>query len=403
MRGVEDGTREQRAHHAAGHLEARDPTRDLTQVAHTVELGGSDRGRHRAHAGADAEGDAAHVGTPIRGREREAHACDDAGNGTQDVTGPQAELVVDGAERDLGDHHRHHVDAHDGTRPGKAVAARDDLLAVDGHARHVGHLVAEHRQVHDAHEHEGAHEQPERRMTLDDVPAGTIARGGELLGRGSVLGRLLGNLLGAVGLKPDVRGTGVKGEGGDGEARHKADERERKERRTPAVAHDDRAHDGREHRAAKAGARERDGDGKAALGREPVGRDERDEQARAGDHHHAGDGDEHVELPRRGDEREGHEHERGDGHREAAEHPARDAVGQDTHGGGAHDAHQRGDGTREVVLREGEAQVLDDIRLEERDTVDERGVAGGHDEEAGGHHEPAGKDLVRLGCHGSSF
>ena len=51
------------------------------------------------------------------------------------------------------------------------VAARDDLGAVDGNARHIRNLVGQDGAVNESHKEEGDDKQPKRRALLDARPA----------------------------------------------------------------------------------------------------------------------------------------------------------------------------------------------------------------------------------------
>ena len=150
----------------------------------------------------------------------------------------------------------------------------------------------------------------------------------------------------------------------DGQRRHHADSREHQEGGTPANAHDKRAHDGRQNSAAKARTRKCDGNGKAALGRKPVGGHKADEQAGRGHSEAARNGKEHVDLPQLTDKAHASKHRRGSDNGERAQYAATHLIGNMADNERTHDAHYGGDGIGDVVLRKGNAQVADDQRLE---------------------------------------
>ncbi len=197
-------------------------------------------------------------------------------------------------------------------------------------------------------------------------------------------------------LQANLGRFGAEGIRRDGQRRHNADGGKHQEGGTPTHAHDQRAHDGRQNGAAKARARKCDGDGKASLGRKPVGGHQANEQAGRGDSEAARDGKEHVDLPQLTDKAHAHEHRRGGYDGKRTQNATTNLVGNMANDKRSDNAHHRGDRIGDVVLRKRYSQVTDDERLEQALAVDENGVARGHDHKAGGHHEPAGEELTLL-------
>ena len=276
------------------------------------------------------------------------------------------------------------------------MATRDNLGAVDGNARHVGDLVGQDGAVNEPHKEEGDDKQPKRRALLDTRPANANLRSRVLV---LVAGRRDGRIARVLAerLQTDLGRLGAEGIGRDGQRRHHADSREHQEGGTPANAHDQRAHDGRQNSAAKARARKCDGDGKASLGRKPVGGHKANEQAGRGDGKAARDGKEHVDLPQFTDKAHTGKNGRGGNYSERAQNATTNLVGNMANDKRSDNAHHGRDGVGDVVLGKRDPEVADDERLEQAHAVDEDGVARGHDHKAGGHHEPAGEELTLLG------
>ena len=131
-------------------------------------------------------------------------------------------------------------------------------------------------------------------------------------------------------LKAHLGRFGAEGIRRNGQRRHNADGGKHQEGRTPANAHDKRAHDGRQNSAAKARARKCDGDGKASLGRKPVGSDEANEQAGRSHGEAARDGKEHVDLPQLTDKAHAGKNGRGGDNSEGAQNATAHLVGHMT-------------------------------------------------------------------------
>ena len=276
------------------------------------------------------------------------------------------------------------------------MAARDDLGAVDGNARHVGNLVGQDGAIDQAHKEEGDDKQPKRRALLDTRPAdANLGRRVLVLIASRRDGRIARVL--AERLKADLGRLGAEGVSRDGQCRHHADGSEYQERRAPAHTHDKRAHDRRENGSAKARARKCDGNGKAAFSGKPVGGHKANEQTGRGHSEAARNGKEHVDLPQLTDKAHAGKHRRGSDNGKRAQYAATHLIGNMTDNERTHDTHHGGDGIGDVVLRKGNTQVADDQRLEQAHAVDENRVTRGHDHEAGGHHEPAGEELTLLG------
>lgn len=209
------------------------------------------------------------------------------------------------------------------------MAARDDLGAVDGNVRHVGDLVGQDGAINEPHKEEGDDKQPKRRALLDARPA-NVNLGSRVLVL--VAGRRDGRIARVLAerLKADLGRLGAEGIGRDGQRRHHADSREHQEGGTPTNAHDQRAHDGRQNSAAKARARKCDGDGKASLGRKPVGSDEANEQAGRGNGKAARDGKEYVDLPQLTDKAHAGKNGRGGDNSEGAQNATAHFIGHMT-------------------------------------------------------------------------
>ena len=170
-RGIEQHARDNGAHGAADHLERGNGARDLAEVGHAKLLGRGDGRRDGAHARSDTKARSGHNRTKVRRREAQRHTGDNTRNGTQHVAKAQTKTIVDGAERNLGDNDRNHIGRKHGARPHGVVAARDDLGAVDGNARHVRNLVGQDGAIDKPHKEEGDDKQPKRRALLDARPA----------------------------------------------------------------------------------------------------------------------------------------------------------------------------------------------------------------------------------------
>ena len=126
--------------------------------------------RDGAHARSDTKTHGSHDGAKVGRGEAQGHAGDNARKGTQHVTKAQTKAIVDSTERDLGNNDGDHVGRKHGAGPHGVMAARDDLGAVNGNARHIGDLVGQDSAVDETHKEECHDEQPKRRALFDARP-----------------------------------------------------------------------------------------------------------------------------------------------------------------------------------------------------------------------------------------